>query len=156
MTTFTVLKLNHRGQELTRYSGELLQQTATSVCLQATFERERADLGVVVFERGDRMIEWFYTDRWYNIFEVQVGQSGRVRGWYCNITRPAVIEGTVVKADDLEVDVFVALDGTITLLDEQEFDALNLPTDERMAVFSAIQALRQRVLERAEPFQQIP
>jgi hypothetical protein len=155
MTTITVLKLNHEGKEITRYTGELLEQTPTSVCLQATFQRPRTDLGVIVFEPGDRMIEWFYTDRWYNIFEVQEGESGRVRGWYCNVTRPAIIEGEVVKADDLEVDVVVAPDGTVTLVDEQEFDALNLPDKDRMVVFAAVQAIRQRVLSRDKPFDKI-
>ena len=155
MTTITVLKLNHEGKELTRYTGELLEQTPTSICIQATFQRPRADLGVVVFETGDRMIEWFYTDRWYNVFEVQVGDSGRLRGWYCNVTRPAIIEGDVVKADDLEVDVFVAPDGTITLLDEQEFEALPLSDKERMVVFTAIQAIRQRVTSKDAPFDKI-
>jgi predicted RNA-binding protein associated with RNAse of E/G family len=155
MTTITVLKLNHLGQEITRYTGELLEQTPTSICLQATYQRKRADLGVIVFEPGDRIIEWFYTDRWYNIFEVQEGESGRLRGWYCNVTRPAVIEGDTVKADDLEVDVFVAPDGTVTLLDENEFEALNLPDRDRMVVFAAIQAIRQRVTSKDAPFDKI-
>jgi len=74
------------------------------------------------------------------------------------------IEGQTVKADDLEVDVFVAPDGTITLLDEQEFEALldeqefealPISAKERMVVFTAIQAIRQRVTSRDVPFDKI-
>jgi len=42
MTIITVLKLNHEGKELTRYTGDLLSQTPTSICIQAIFQRPRA------------------------------------------------------------------------------------------------------------------
>ena len=42
--------------------------------------------------RGDRFIETYYTDRWYNIFEIHAREDDRLKGWYCNIAKPAVME----------------------------------------------------------------
>jgi protein associated with RNAse G/E len=78
-----------------------------------------------------------------------------VKGWYCNITRPAVIGEDAVQADDLELDVWIMPNGQVALLDEKEFSDLDLPTEERMAALRAIQTIRQAVAERTGPFQAI-
>ncbi|OQY20658.1 MAG: hypothetical protein B6I35_10355 [Anaerolineaceae bacterium 4572_32.2] len=46
------------------------------------------DLGYVALEPSDRWTECFYTDRWYNVFEIHAADDS-LKGWYCNITRPA-------------------------------------------------------------------
>jgi predicted RNA-binding protein associated with RNAse of E/G family len=125
------------------------------VCLRAIFDRDEASLGFVTFRRGDTFVEWFYRDRWYNVFQVYEGDTPRLKGWYCNITRPPVITEDTVTADDLALDVFVMPNGTILLLDEREFSALNLPTEERIAALRAIEALRKRVAGREPPFQDV-
>ena len=107
MPSITVEKRNHRGEPVVRYSGERIEQGDNYVCLRAVFERPAANLGFVVFNPGDVFIEWFYTDRWYNIFQVHEGDTPVIKGWYCNVTRPAVIDEQLIYADDLEVDVFV-------------------------------------------------
>ena len=92
------------------------------------------DLGYVVFAPGDHFLEHYYTERWYNIFEVRSAE-GILKGWYCNITRPALIEGDVVTSEDLELDLFVAPDRRHLLrLDTEEFAALALdvPSRQRM------------------------
>ena len=156
MPPITVEKRNHRGEPVVRYSGERIEQGDNYVCLRAVFERPAANLGFVVFNPGDVFIEWFYTDRWYNIFQVHDGDTPVIKGWYCNVTRPAVIDEQLVYADDLEVDVFVASNGTVILLDEEEFSALELSGEERMAALRAIQSLRQRVADREVPFHLLP
>jgi hypothetical protein len=155
MTAITIEKYDHSGRFVTRYAGEVLERGETWLCLRAVFEREDVNLGFVTFRAGDVFIEWFFSDRWYNIFEVHDLDSGRIKGWYCNITRPASIEDSRVAADDLELDVFVMPNGTIILLDEEEFSALDLPTDERMAALRAIQSLRQQVSGQEGPFRAI-
>ena len=101
------------------------------------------DLGYVVFAPGDHFFEHYYSARWYNIFEVR-SAAGVLKGWYCNITRPACLEGDVVTSEDLELDLFVAPDRKQLLrLDLDEFAALELHVREPEAYDAAIQALHE-------------
>jgi protein associated with RNAse G/E len=152
MTSITVEKRNYKGETVIRYDGVIIDQGDTWVCLRAIFERKAANLGFVTFQPGDVFIEWFYTNRWYNIFQVHEGNGPHLRGWYCNITRPAEISDNRVVADDLELDVFVMPNGAVILLDEEEFSALELPIEERMAALRAIETIRSRVSAREAPF----
>ena len=151
----TVYKNNHRGEPVWKYPGSVIERGDSYVCLRAYFDRQEANLGFVVFNRGDLFIEWFFSDRWYNIFQVHDGDSETIKGWYCNITRPAYISDDSVTADDLELDIWVMPNGTTMLLDEKEFGDLDLSTDERMAALRAIQAIRQDASERQGPFHAI-
>jgi uncharacterized protein len=155
MNNIIVEKHDHLGEPVVRYEGEILQRTEYSVCLRAIFSRPESDLGFVSFQSGDVFIEWFYTDRWYNIFQVHEGESGRIKGWYCNVTRPAYIAHDIIVSDDLAIDIFVFPNGNIVLLDEEEFSKLDLPTDERLEALRAIQTIRQAVNDRQPPFNQI-
>lgn len=155
MTTLTIEKRNHNGEFVLSYPGEVLERGDTWVCLRAVFDRKESNLGFVVFQQGDVFYEWFYSNQWYNVFQVHVGDSATIKGWYCNITRPARIESERVYSDDLELDVFVMPNGTIILLDEEEFAALNLSTEERMAALRAIQDIRQKVSTHDIPFSAI-
>lgn len=131
--TVTVQKLNVAGEVAVTWAGEVLARTATSVQLQATFTRGPLALGYVTLRPGDRFVEWFYTDRWYNIFAIYDADDDAFKGWYCNVTRPAEIgpnaagPGLLVRAVDLALDYFRQPSGAEFVLDEDEFAALNLP-----------------------------
>jgi hypothetical protein len=152
---FTVYKRNHHGEVVWRYTGQVAARGETWVCLRAFFAPLRADLGFVIFQRGDLFIEWFFSDRWYNIFQVHAGVAGPLKGWYCNITRPADIADDWVAADDLALDIFVLPDGAVLLLDQDEFDQLGLSQAERMATLNAVQEIRNAVAARQPPFDRI-
>jgi hypothetical protein len=84
------------------------------------------DMGFVRFERGDLFIEHYWRDRWYSIKEVRNG-DGAVKGWYCDVTRPAEVRDGVLVAVDLDLDLWRSADGrTILRLDEDEFLASGL------------------------------
>lgn len=155
MTHITVCKHNHAGELILKYDGEVIERGATWVCLRAVFQRPEVDLGFVVFRPGDVFVEWFYSDRWYNVFQAHDGDSSHVKGWYCNITRPAVITGDEVHADDLELDVFVMPNGTMLLLDEKQFSAMNPPVEERIAALRAVDTIRRAVAGREPPFESV-
>jgi predicted RNA-binding protein associated with RNAse of E/G family len=112
------------------------------------------DLGYTVFEPGDRFVEWFFDDRWYNIFEVRAAHDDHLKGWYCNVTKPAVIDVAQgrVSAIDLALDVWVDFDGSIQVLDEDEFAALDLPEADRRAALDALNELKRLARERRPPF----
>ena len=153
MPPITVHKCNHLGEQVWQYQGEAVERGATWVCLRARFGRDDIDAGYVVFRRGDLMTEWFYTDRWYNVFRLEDVEDGRLKGWYCNIGRPARLSESDVAYDDLALDVFVTPAGEVLVLDEDEFAALRLPATDVAASWAAVESIRQAVAAHAFPFQ---
>ncbi len=138
-----VHKLDENGRPVWQYPAQILERTPTSIRLEAFFNRDDMDLGFAAFNRGDRFVEYFYTDRWYNIFAVYSRDNGTLKGWYCNICRPAEIGETAVHCQDLALDLWVAPSGQTTILDEDEFAALNLTQTERTHSLNALQRLQE-------------
>lgn len=154
MPGFVVRKLDVQGRETFSYpASRVLARTAAAITLEAIFTRQdRLDLGYTVFERGDRFVEHFYADRWYNVFEIYAAGSGALRGWYCNIARPAQLGQDEVAQVDLALDVWVHPDGTTLLLDEDEFAALSLSPEETAAALAAVDEIRGLASARGGPF----
>ncbi len=73
--------------------------------LQALFDREDMPFVDVVFKRNDLFLETFYADRWYNIFEIHDRDDGALKGWYCNIGRPATLGDAAISYVDLALDL---------------------------------------------------
>lgn len=153
--TITVIKNDHTGQEVWRYSGTVLARGEGWVQLEASFNRPDVQTAYHTFRQGDRFVEWFYSDRWYSIFEMHDVDDDRLVGWYCNISRPAMIAGDTVQADDLALDLFVAPDGTLTVLDEDEFAGLPLTDADRTQARRALEDLKRLVSSRQPPFDQV-
>ena len=123
------------------YQGELLRAETDHLLVHARWERPRLDLGYVAFDPGDHFYEHYYTDRWYNICEVR-GAAGMLKGWYCNVTRPALLMGNVLTSEDLELDLFVSPDRRdILRLDLDEFEARGLAKSDPAAHTVALAAL---------------
>ncbi len=151
--SITVQKLNSQGRVTLSYQGELAERLPNGIILHAIWTWPTRDLGYAVFETGDLFIEHFYTDRWHNIFAIHAGRGGALKGWYCNIARPATISDDVVAAEDLILDVWVNPDGSCQILDEDEFAAdqtLDPPT--RQAARKALEALLAQIAAREPPF----
>ena len=109
----------------------------------------------VVFEPGDHFYEHYYTAHWYNIFEVR-GAAGLLKGWYCNVTRPAQIDGDTITSEDLELDLFVAPDRVRMLrLDLDEFAARGFDISDpatHAAALAALDQLEHMALSGMPPF----
>lgn len=142
MTAITIIKLDHLGREVIRYPGRVLSRSAAHITTESFFSLEWIKVGGLVLARGDRMIETFYTDRWYNIFEVHDREDDRIKGWYCNIGHPAVITPEQVSYRDLALDLVVFPNGRQVLLDEDEFEALIITPAERQSALHALQELK--------------
>jgi predicted RNA-binding protein associated with RNAse of E/G family len=150
--TITVHKLDDRGNELWRYSGTLVRKDGSSVMLVAHFDRDDVEFHGLRIRRGDRFIETFYRDRWYNIFAIYDADDNRLKGWYCNITRPANIEDGHVYAEDLALDLIVLPNGSMHVLDEDEFAQLELHPEEHANALRALSHLQALAAERQFPF----
>jgi uncharacterized protein len=146
-------KLNSIGQVVLSYPAEISENLPNGVVLDATWTWPSRDLGYAIFETGDHFTEYHYTDHWHNICTIHSGQNGSLKGWYCNITRPATVSAEAVAAEDLFLDVWVAPDGTWQVLDEDEFEAdhtLDQPT--REAALKALGILLAQIAAREPPF----
>lgn len=152
MIEFTIVKRSERGEPVLEYQGELVERADTWVCVSARFNYPDKPVGPIVFRRGDLFTEWHYADRWYNVFEIHDGDDGNLKGWYCNVTRPAIISENRVAADDLALDVFISPDGGVLVLDEDEFAELDLSDIDRQQALMTVQVLREMVERREQPF----
>ena len=141
MKELTVYKLDENGEHVWKYPALELERGEHFIRLAAFFNRDDLDLGFAIFARGDRFVEYFYDDRWYNIFAVHAGDSDRLKGWYCNVCRPAVLGETTIHCEDLALDLWVAPDGKSLVLDENEFAALQITADERVQGRAALHEL---------------
>lgn len=152
MTSIIVIKNDHAGRELWRYEARVLARSEHCIQLEAHFNRDTLVTAYHTFRRGDRFVEWYYSDRWYNIFEMHDVDDDHLTGWYCNVTRPAVFGENTICADDLALDVIVQPDGRWTVLDEDEFAALPLDAATRAQASRALEELLRRVETRQPPF----
>jgi hypothetical protein len=130
------------GRTKIRYAAELLADDGTHLVVRAPWAGEGArDFGFVRFESGDVFTEHYWRDRWYAVKEVRTG-DGALKGWYCDITRPAVLEGDELTVEDLDLDLWVSEDSSSVLrLDEDEFEASGLRESDPAAAEQAVQAL---------------
>jgi predicted RNA-binding protein associated with RNAse of E/G family len=141
MRSITVRLLKPGKGTTITYTGELLHQEQGQALIHARWERPRLDLGYVVFEQGDHFYEHFYSQRWYTIFELR-DETGALKGWYCNVSRPARIDGDTITSEDLELDLFVTPDRAhILRLDLDEFAARGLDMSDPAAHMAALDAL---------------
>lgn len=139
----TVLKLNLAGEETWRYTGRLISQQGNKVVLEALFNRPDTPFHEILLKEGDRFLETFFTDRWYNIFEIHDRDSDQVKGWYCNIGYPAVLNDGVLSYVDLALDILVYQDGRQLVLDEDEFEVLPLDAGQRAQSLAALVEVRE-------------
>ncbi len=149
---FTVIKLSPAGEEKTRYPAEMLTRLENGVVLDAFWERSRLDLGYTVFEPGDHFVEYYYTDRWFNVFAISTA-TGQRKGWYCNVAAPALIGEDSIEQVDLFLDVWVKPGGETLTLDEDEFAAnTTLTPFQRRNARQGLQELLALIKARGGPF----
>ncbi|MEU4151894.1 DUF402 domain-containing protein [Streptomyces sp. NPDC026659] len=134
--------LTKAGRTKIRYPAALLSDDGTRLTVRAPWAAEGVrDFGFVRFEPGDVFTEHYWRDRWYAVKEVRSG-DGTLKGWYCDITRPAVRSGAELTVEDLDLDLWLSADGKDVLrLDEDEFAASGLAESDPDAATAALAAL---------------
>jgi len=137
-----VQKKNPAGEVTYEYEGILLSHAENSITLEALFDREDMPFMDIVLKKGDRFVEHYYSDRWYNVLAVYDRDNGELKGWYCNIGEPAVIEDGLVSYVDLALDLWVSANGKQTVLDEDEFEKLDLNEELSARALSGLNELK--------------
>ena len=140
-----VVKQDYWGREVRRWRGRVLWATPRGWALEATYRGPIVTAGGLTFRPGDRMIEFYYTRRWYNLFAVYDGPQGRLKGWYANLATPAQRQGDRLIYRDWELDVVFLRDGRLSILDEEAFAALPLGAEERLRARQALHEIQARL-----------
>ncbi|MFD5480262.1 DUF402 domain-containing protein [Streptomyces hawaiiensis] len=130
------------GRTKIRYTGELLTDDGTRVAVRAPWAGSGVrDFGFVRFEPGDVFTEYYWRDRWYAVKEVR-SATGALKGWYCDVTRPARRSGAELVVEDLDLDLWRSADGRdVRRLDEDEFAESGLGEADPEAARAALAAL---------------
>lgn len=147
MNKITVIKQNESGVETWRYDATLLLRENNTVILEAYFNKDDSMLFDIVIKRNDRFIEAFFSDRWYNIFEIRDRESSILKGWYCDICKPAVITENQISYIDLALDLWVYPDGRQEVLDEDIFNQLEISANIRQSAVNSLQDLKENFFE---------
>jgi hypothetical protein len=142
-----IIKMNTQHEEVWRYPGRIIARDLHSVLVEAFFNIDDRPFHGITLRTNDRSIERYYSNRWYNIFEIHDRDDDRLKAWYCNVTSPAVFNPGKITYIDLALDILVYPDGDYLILDEDEFDALDLDDYSRQKALQALDALKTIVEE---------
>jgi protein associated with RNAse G/E len=103
------------------WSAELIKQNAKLLILFGEFESEIKHRHLGVIRRGTLSYEYYWFDRWFNIFRFHE-PDGSLRNFYCNINKPPVFENNTLNYIDLDIDIIVWNDYRCEILDVDEFE----------------------------------
>lgn len=135
-------KFSPQGELKWRYEGEIITRGADWLTLEAFFDRDDMPFMGTTLKRGDRFVETYYTNCGYNIFEIYDRDDHSLKGYYCNITHPARFVDDRVEYVDLFLDLWISVDGTQSVLDEDEFLAAELNEETRRFAIEALAELQ--------------
>ena len=148
MSRMKVLKKNLADEVTWQYDAVILHRDENEITLEALFNRDDMPFMDITLKRNDRFVETFYSDRWFNIFEIFDRDDNHFKGQYCNIGKPAVIEDDFVSYVDLALDLWVSADGRQTVLDEDELIELNLDDGLKQKVYDSLKELQEVITKR--------
>lgn len=138
-----VIKLNPENEEVWCYAGRVLEKDEHNILIEARFNRDDLFFHGLTYKRNDRFVERYFDNRWYNIYAVHDRDDDHLKGWYCNITRPAKITPGRIAYVDLALDLLVFPDGRTLILDEDEFVDLKIDKETRDNARRALAELEQ-------------
>jgi uncharacterized protein len=120
-----VTKLRPDGGLDYQWDGVVVHLDSTGIVLQAEFNVDLVEREFATFRRGDLFFEFYYFDRWFNVFQVSA-PDGTLKGWYGNLGLPATLdsERRELRYIDLALDIWANPDGSYIVLDEHDLQAI--------------------------------
>lgn len=117
----TVRACKYDGSEHRRWPAKVLKQEGSLLVLDASFPEDITHdlLGTIL--SGTRSIEYYWLDRWYNIFRFSQ-PNGELRSYYCNVNIPPEFDGQTLRYVDLDIDILVEPDLTYRVVDLKDFE----------------------------------
>jgi len=151
----TVRVLKHDGAEHRRWKATLSRREKDLIVLEAEFDIDVTHELLGQIKRNTRTIEYYWLNRWYNVFRF-LKDDGSTRLWYCNINTPPQLERNTLSYIDLDIDILVQPDFSFQVLDEDEFETNSImygySEKETSAAHSAVHEVMEMIEQRRFPF----
>lgn len=144
----TVNSRSYDGAIRRSWKCELVERRDPLILFVGKFDAdvEHSDLGLI--EKGTISYEYYWLDRWYNIFRFHT-PDGNLRNFYCNISMPPRFADDVLDYVDLDIDVLVWPDGRHVVLDLDDYQVscrtLGYPPEVKDKVEETLQVLLQKI-----------
>ena len=147
--------LKHDGHEHRRWHGRIAKQEGSLIVLEAEFGVDVSHHLLGEIKSGTRLIEYYWLDRWYNVFRF-LRDDGSTRLYYCNVNKPPAVDGQYLTYIDLDIDVIVRPDYSYEVLDLDEFKTnsqrYDYSDEEKANVARALEELTGMIQSRQFPF----
>jgi protein associated with RNAse G/E len=157
-TAITVRVLKYDGAEHRHWSAKIALREGRLIVLDAEFDYDVQHHLLGEIPRGTRTIEYYWLDRWYNVFQF-MDNEGKTRLYYCNVSAPPKLEGDVLSYVDLDIDLLVQPDLSYQLLDTEEFETnagrWGYSAETRRQALAAVAELESMIAGRQFPFSQV-
>ena len=153
----TVQVLKYDGSESRRWTATIARTEGPMIVLDAEFDCDVQHhlLGEIL--RGTRTVEYYWLDRWFNVFQF-LDNEGGTRLYYCNVGAPPKVEGDVLSYVDLDLDLLVQPDLCYQLLDTEEFatnaERWSYSAETRRQAAASVAELESMIRKRQFPFSQ--
>jgi protein associated with RNAse G/E len=119
--TLTVRSLKYDNKVRRTWACELIEKTGALIHCVGVFDVDVSHPGLGDIRRGTISHEYYWTDRWYNIFRFHE-PAGSFRNFYCNVAKPVVFTDDVLEYVDLDIDVIVWPDLSYEVHDRDDFE----------------------------------
>jgi uncharacterized protein len=143
------------GAEHRKWSARLIKEVNSLLVLDAEFDEHIDHELVGTIPIGTVSTEYYWLDRWYNVFRF-AEPDGRLKRFYCNINMPPQFDGEVLSYIDLDIDVLVEPDWSFKILDVDDFEGnaklYNYPAEIQNQVRDALAELVRLIETRTFPF----
>jgi protein associated with RNAse G/E len=153
--SMTVRVLKYDGAEHRTWHAHLAQRASSLLVLDAEFDVDVQHDILGEIRRGMRTIEYYWQDRWYNIFRF-LNDDGSAKIYYCNVATPVLVDGNVISYVDLDIDVLVNHDLSYQVLDQTEFEAnaerYGYPDEVKRNALGAVEEIISIIGKRQFPF----
>lgn len=117
-----VRSCKYDGREHRRWPAKLTRRDGELLVLDAYFPEEVVHDLLGTIARGTHSLEYYWLDRWYNIFRF-AEPGGELRNYYCNVNQPPTFANGVLSYVDLDLDILVGPDYSYQILDVDGFEA---------------------------------
>ncbi len=152
----TVRVLKYDATEYRRWTARISRRTESLIVLEAEFESDVQHELLGAIARGTRTREYYWFDRWYNVFRF-LDDDGTTRLFYCNINMPPLLQGDELVYVDLDIDILVQPDFSYQVLDLEEFEVnakrYGYSEQEKERAHAAVKEVIALIAARKFPFQ---
>ena len=150
-SAIVVRVLKYDGVEHRTWPARVVKQVGPLIVLDAVFDEEIEHDLLGTISSGTISKEYYWLDRWYNVFRFRDPDRTRSR-FYCNVTQPPTLKDSVLSYVDLDIDVLVESDFSYQILDLEDFEAYRYPEAVKQRAREALDDVISLVETRSFPF----